>query len=57
VETAIVAKTVDHLPLNRQEKIFQRRGVEISRKIMCGGWRNRQSCSIRRMNRSGTFSM
>jgi transposase len=33
----IVAKTVDHLPLNRQEKIFQRHGVEISRKTM-GGW-------------------
>src|SRR5437763_8592405 len=33
----IVAKTVDHLPLNRQEKIFGRHGVEISRKTM-GGW-------------------
>ena len=33
----IVAKTVDHLPLNRQEKIFQRHGVDISRKTM-GGW-------------------
>lgn len=33
----IVAKTVDHLPLNRQEKIFERQGVEISRKTM-GGW-------------------
>ena len=32
----IVAKTVDHLPLNRQEKIFQRHGVEISRQTMCG---------------------
>lgn len=32
----IVAKTVDHLPLNRQEKIFQRHGAEISRKTMCG---------------------
>ena len=32
----IVAKTVDHLPLNRQEKIFQRHGVDISRKTMCG---------------------
>lgn len=32
----IVAKTVDHLPLNRQEKIFERHGVEISRKTMCG---------------------
>ncbi|HWS96488.1 MAG TPA: transposase, partial [Candidatus Methylomirabilis sp.] len=31
-----VAKTVDHLPLNRQEKIFERHGVEISRKTMCG---------------------
>ena len=33
----IVAKTVDHLPLHRQEKIFERHGVEISRKTM-GGW-------------------
>jgi len=32
----IVAKTVDHLPLNRQEKIFARHGVEISRKTLCG---------------------
>ncbi|HUJ80875.1 MAG TPA: IS66 family transposase zinc-finger binding domain-containing protein, partial [Candidatus Acidoferrales bacterium] len=28
----IVAKTVDHVPLNRQENIFARHGVEISRK-------------------------
>jgi transposase len=33
----IVAKCVDHMPLHRQEKIFQRHGVEISRKTM-GGW-------------------
>jgi transposase len=33
----IVAKTVDHIPLNRQEKIFERHGAEISRKTM-GGW-------------------
>jgi transposase len=32
----IVAKSVDHLPLHRQEKIFERHGVEISRKTMCG---------------------
>ena len=32
----IVAKTADHLPLNRQEKIFERHGVDISRKTMCG---------------------
>lgn len=32
----IVAKCADHLPLNRQEKIFARHGVEISRKTMCG---------------------
>lgn len=32
----IVAKTVDHLPLNRQEKIFERHGAGISRKTMCG---------------------
>ncbi|MFI5247725.1 MAG: IS66 family transposase [Nitrospirales bacterium] len=33
----IVAKTADHVPLNRQERIFERHGVEISRKTM-GGW-------------------
>jgi hypothetical protein len=32
----IVAKTVDHLPLNRQEKIFERHGADISRQTMCG---------------------
>ena len=32
----IVAKTADHLPLH-QEKIFERHGVDISRKTM-GGW-------------------
>jgi len=32
----IVAKTADHLPLHRQEKIFQRHGADISRKTMCG---------------------
>ena len=32
----IVAKNVDHLPLRRQEKIFERHGVEISRQTMCG---------------------
>jgi transposase len=32
----IVAKGVDHLPLHRQEKIFERHGVDISRKTMCG---------------------
>ena len=31
-----MAKTVDHLPLHRQEKIFERHGVEISRKTMGG---------------------
>ena len=33
----IVAKYADHLPLHRQEKMFERHGVEISRKTM-GGW-------------------
>lgn len=33
----IVAKNADHLPLHRQEGIFERHGVEISRKTM-GGW-------------------
>jgi transposase len=32
----VVAKTADHLPLHRQEKIFQRFGVDISRKTTCG---------------------
>jgi transposase len=32
----IVAKTADHLPLHRQEKIFERHGAAISRKTMCG---------------------
>lgn len=32
----IVAKTADHLPLHRQERIFERHGVDISRKTMCG---------------------
>src|ERR1051325_9382891 len=33
----IVAKWADHQPLDRQEKLFERHGVEISRKTM-GGW-------------------
>jgi transposase len=33
----IVAKWADHQPLHRQEKIWERYGVEISRKTM-GGW-------------------
>lgn len=33
----IVAKVADHLPLHRQEKIFERHGGDISRKTM-GGW-------------------
>jgi transposase len=33
----IVSKFADHLPLYRQEKIFARHGLEISRKTM-GGW-------------------
>jgi transposase len=32
----IVAKYADHLPLHRQENMFTRHGVEISRKTMCG---------------------
>jgi transposase len=31
----IVAKHADHLPLYRQEKIFARHGVDLSRKTMC----------------------
>jgi transposase len=31
----IVAKCADHLPLHRQEQIWARHGVEISRKTMC----------------------
>jgi len=33
----IVSKFADHQPLHRQEKIFERHGVRISRKTM-GGW-------------------
>ena len=33
----IVAKWADHQPLHRQEKIFERHGIQISRKTM-GGW-------------------
>ena len=33
----IVSKLADHQPLHRQERIFQRHGVQISRKTM-GGW-------------------
>ena len=32
----IVGKFHDHLPLHRQEKIFERHGVELSRQTMCG---------------------
>jgi transposase len=35
----IVAKIADHLPLHRQQKIFERHGVAISRKTMCGWMR------------------
>jgi transposase len=31
----VVSKYGNHLPLNRQESIFQRHGVELSRKTMC----------------------
>ena len=31
----VVSKYADHLPLYRQENMFQRHGVEISRKTMC----------------------
>ncbi len=34
-----VAKYADHCPLHRQEVIFQRHGVELSRKTMCGWMR------------------
>jgi transposase len=32
----IVAKYADHLPLNRQEKMFRRLGVELPRQTLCG---------------------
>lgn len=32
----IVSKLADHLPLHRQENIFKRHGVDLSRKSMCG---------------------
>jgi transposase len=31
----IVSKYVDHLPLHRQEQIFERQGVELSRSTLC----------------------
>ena len=34
-----VAKYADHAPLHRQEVIFRRHGVELSRKTMCGWMR------------------
>ena len=34
-----VAKFSDHLPLHRQETIFRRHGVDLSRKTMCGWMR------------------
>ncbi|MBV8819575.1 MAG: IS66 family transposase [Acidobacteriaceae bacterium] len=37
IAQVIVSKFGDHLPLHRQEQIFQRHGVNISRKTM-GGW-------------------
>lgn len=40
----IVAKTVDHLPLNRQEKIFERHGVESRARPCAGGWHNAPIC-------------
>ncbi len=33
----IVAKWADHQPLHRQEKMFERHGIDVSRKTM-GGW-------------------
>lgn len=35
-----VSKYGDHVPLNRQEEIFQRQGVELSRQTMCGWMRS-----------------
>ena len=35
----VVSKYGDHLPLYRQEGIYQRHGVELSRKTMCGWMR------------------
>src|SRR5437588_433170 len=32
----IVAKYADHLPLNRQQRIFGRFGVDLSRQTLCG---------------------
>jgi transposase len=42
----IVAKWADHQPLHRQEKMFERHGIDISRKPWAGGWRNARNCSI-----------
>jgi len=34
----VVSKSTDHLPLNRQERIYLRSGWELSRQTMCGWW-------------------
>jgi transposase len=41
----IVSKFADHLPLHRQEKMFERHGVEVSRKTM-GGWLAQCACRL-----------
>jgi transposase len=52
----IVAKTTDHLPLHRQEKIFERHGVDISRKTM-GGWLGVYSTRMRLLQDAFYFSL
>jgi transposase len=40
----IVAKTVDHLPLNRQEKISNVMAWRSRARPWAGGWRNARIC-------------
>ena len=42
----VVSKYLDHCPLHRQEGIFRRHGVELSRKTMCG-WMKQTADALR----------
>ena len=42
----IVAKWADHQPLHRQEKMFERPGIEISRKPWAAEWRSARNYSF-----------
>ena len=44
LSNTLIAKYDDHLPLNRQEEIIRRHGVELNRSTLCG-W-VRQTCEL-----------